>query len=205
MNDYIKSIRNLEEKQAVLAEAVDALYANLAEKQYALQEAKDRYAQALANLALAEADYDRLKPRPSITVSDSFSENDVADEQEAFLDSLSDSSVFINDFLVNNSRVVRFGKDTLFTQFLSDTVNLIKACPFGNLTIDNPTWYSFNKATLSALKKRANLSLTINFRYKGKKYSFIIPEDYNLDLLQDSNGWYGFMYLMSVFGGHEII
>lgn len=82
---------------------------------------------------------------------------------------------------------------------------MIRENRFGTLTISNPEWYSFDRKTLDALRGRSDMSLTIIFQYMGKKYSFVIPAGFDLDLLQDSDGWYGFMYLNGVFGGQEIV
>ncbi|MBO5209748.1 MAG: hypothetical protein J6B68_10485 [Lachnospiraceae bacterium] len=43
--------------------------------------------------------------------------------------------------------------------------------------------------------------------YLHKRYTFTIPANYgaeNLEALLDENGYCGFMYLLSVFGGSEI-
>ncbi len=107
----------------------------------------------------------------------------------------------------SGSKRIYFARRCSFKYFLDNCSSFIKNCAGGNLTIDcsDLMWFSFNKKTLAALKDNPNLSLTIIFTYNGRKYTFTIPAGYDLDLLQDSNGWYGFMYLKMMFGGEEII
>lgn len=98
---------------------------------------------------------------------------------------------------------------TAVTQFLGNTIDQLKKAPEnGSITIDTEIWTCFNRPVIEALKNRQDVTTTINFRYKGVTYTFTIPAGYGseqLDGLLDENGYCGFMYLVSVFGGQEIV
>ncbi len=167
-----------------------------------LQKAKDAHNLALANLAIAQADYVRLKPQ---TLHSTPATSYEAVQTAADIGSLGD--MVVDEIPGSGSKRIYFARRCSFKYFLDNCSSFIKNCAGGNLTIDcsDLMWFSFNKKTLSALKDNPNLSLTIIFTYNGRKYTFTIPAGYDLDLLQDSNGWYGFMYLKMMFGGEEII
>ena len=174
----------------------------LAGKLENLQKAKDAHNLALANLAIAQADYVRLKPQ---TVHSTLAPSYEAVQTAADIGSLGD--MIVDEIPGSDSKRIYFARRCSFKYFLDNCSSFIKNCAGGNLTIDcsDLMWFSFNKKTLSTLKDNPNLSLTIIFTYNGRKYTFTIPAGYDLDLLQDSNGWYGFMYLKMMFGGEEII
>lgn len=98
---------------------------------------------------------------------------------------------------------------TAVTQFLGNTIDQLgKAPENGNITINTEIWTCFNRRIIEALKNRQDVTTTVNFRYKGVAYTFTIPAGYGseqLDGLLDENGYCGFMYLLSVFGGQEVV
>lgn len=209
----------------------------LAEKQKALSDAKKVYYRALADLAIAQADYDRLKPAPITpaeptvpvvsqpdadlenyvpqyadnsvyAVSHAVWENDAAPAaSQSEYDYDVDAYLAVKDFKETNSGEISFKGRYSFVSFLNTFADIVRKSPHQNLLLDcsNQPWFSLNRKTLEALGSRNNKSLTVTFRYMGKMYTFTIPAGYDLGLLKDSNGWYGFMYLMAVFGGHETV
>ena len=83
-----------------------------------------------------------------------------------------------------------------------------KAYENESITIDTEIWTCFNKSVIEALKNRQDVTTTVNFKYKGTAYTFTIPAGYGseqVDGLLDENGYCGFMYLVSVFGGQEVV
>lgn len=198
-----------ETKLASAAEAKDAADQNLREKTDILamklenlQKAKDTHNLALVNLAIAQADYERFKPQDSHSAPAASYE-----KIETAADAGSLGDVIVTDFSESSSRKVVFAKRCSLKYFLENSASFIRGCRSSSLTIDcsDLSWFSFNKKTLAALQENPDLSLTIIFTYNGRKYTFTIPAGYDLNLLQDANGWYGFMYLKMVFGGKEII
>lgn len=93
-------------------------------------------------------------------------------------------------------------------QFIKDTVKQLDKAPAnGSVTISTDIWTCFDKNVIEALKSRQDVTLTVNFKYKHTDYTFTIPAGYGaeaLDALPDGNGYCGFMYLLSVFGGGEV-
>lgn len=61
----------------------------------------------------------------------------------------------------------------------------------------------FTKEMLELLAANPDVSYEIHYRYQGKRYVLVIPAGADLGSLQDSNGYYGFRYLDSIFGGYE--
>ncbi|MCM1264526.1 MAG: hypothetical protein NC313_17575 [Butyrivibrio sp.] len=192
---------NAEVRKTAADEAVVEKEAVLADKNAVLTSAKKAYTLAVANLAIAQADYDRLKPaKPSYTVSNAVSDDSDNDTYE-----LNNNYVHIEN--ASSGRVASFSKNCTFKFFLSRLESIAKENNTGSLTIDCSTapWFSISVKQLNAIKERTGGELTVIFSYKGKKYTFTIPADYDFSKLQDSRGWYGFMYLKHMFGGHEIV
>lgn len=93
-------------------------------------------------------------------------------------------------------------------KFIKDTVNQVEKAPAnGNIIVSTEIWTCFNRSVIEALKSRQDVTITVNFVYKHTGYTFTIPAGYGveaLDVLPDENGYCGFMYLLSVFGGGEV-
>ncbi len=61
----------------------------------------------------------------------------------------------------------------------------------------------FTKKMMQLLADNSHLNYEIHFRYQGKGYVVTIPAGYDYSQLKDTNGYYGFRYLQSIFGGYE--
>ena len=61
----------------------------------------------------------------------------------------------------------------------------------------------FTQDMLKQLAANPNVNYEIHYRYQGKRYVVVIPAGTDYSKLQDSNGYYGFRYLDSIFGGYE--
>ena len=61
----------------------------------------------------------------------------------------------------------------------------------------------FTQDMLKQLAANSNVNYEIHDRYQGKRYVVVIPAGTDYSQLKDSNGYYGFRYLDSIFGGYE--
>ena len=61
----------------------------------------------------------------------------------------------------------------------------------------------FTQDMLKQLAANSNVNYEIHYRYQGKRYVVVIPAGPDYSQLKDSNGYYGFRYLDSIFGGYE--
>ena len=61
----------------------------------------------------------------------------------------------------------------------------------------------FTQGMLKQLAANPNVNYEIHYRYQGKRYVVVIPAGTDYRQLKDSNGYYGFRYLDSIFGGYE--
>ena len=61
----------------------------------------------------------------------------------------------------------------------------------------------FTQDMMNLLASNATVNYEIHYLYKGKRYVVVIPAGTDFSKLQDSNGYYGFRYLDSIFDGYE--
>lgn len=61
----------------------------------------------------------------------------------------------------------------------------------------------FTQDMLEQLAANPGVNYEIHYRYQGKRYVLVIPAGTDYSKLQDSDGYYGFRYLDSIFGGYE--
>lgn len=61
----------------------------------------------------------------------------------------------------------------------------------------------FTQGMLKQLAANPNVNYEIHYRYQEKRYVVVIPAGTDYSQLKDSNGYYGFRYLDSIFGGYE--
>lgn len=97
---------------------------------------------------------------------------------------------------VANSAYAKFNKDAVQT--------IDKASVNGTVTISTPLWVSFHKSVIETLKGRPDVTVVLNYRFKGERYTLTIPAGADLDVLEESEGYYGFRYLDTVFAGRKI-
>lgn len=97
---------------------------------------------------------------------------------------------------------------TAVGQLVKDIIGKIEKAPAGGtVTVDTETLTCFNRAVMEALKARQDVTVIVNFKYEGAYYTFTVPAGYGADRLEalpDENGYCGFMYLVTVFGGTGI-
>ena len=61
----------------------------------------------------------------------------------------------------------------------------------------------FTQEMLKQLAANPNVNYEIHYRYQGQRYVVVIPAGTDYSQLKDSNGYFGFRYLDSIFGGYE--
>lgn len=95
--------------------------------------------------------------------------------------------------------------DPDYYAFNNDNINLIKkAEPGSTLVIDTSCWVSFHKSVYMAISARADIAVTINYKYQGKYYTVTIPAGADVMSLINEEGFCGFRNLDAAFGGSEI-
>ena len=90
-------------------------------------------------------------------------------------------------------------------KYVENVLEQLSAIPTdGKVIIDTKDWHCFNKTLAEKIADRKDVSVTINYKYQGKKYEVTIPAGSDIVSLLDENGFVGFRYLDAVFGGKEI-
>lgn len=91
---------------------------------------------------------------------------------------------------------------------ISSAVSAIEAGDNGSagtktVVIDTGIWTCFNQKVLDELAKHPNVSLEIHYSYKNVRYVLVIPAGADLEAIRREDGFYGFRYLDSIFGGYQ--
>lgn len=91
---------------------------------------------------------------------------------------------------------------------ISSAVSAIEAGGNGSagtktVVIDTGIWTCFNQKVLDELAKHPNVSLEIHYSYKNVRYVLVIPAGADLEAIRREDGFYGFRYLDSIFGGYQ--
>lgn len=76
-----------------------------------------------------------------------------------------------------------------------------------NVTVVMKTDYftCFTTEMMELLAANPDVNYEIHYRYQGKRYVLIIPAGTDFSSLESSDGYYGFRYLDSIFGGYEVV
>lgn len=82
--------------------------------------------------------------------------------------------------------------------FISETADAIRNAKQTEVVIDTKIWTCFNRTVFEAMKSRPDVTVTVNYIYKGNPYVLSIPAGTNVDLLMDENGYGGFRYIDAV-------
>lgn len=88
--------------------------------------------------------------------------------------------------------------NSAFSAFLKETAKTILDAKQPEVVIDTQIWTGFNKTVFDAIKSRPDVSVTVNFKYKGEPYTVRIPAGTDVNLLMDENGFGGFLYINKV-------
>lgn len=95
--------------------------------------------------------------------------------------------------------------NSAYCVFLKETTETIRSAQTDQVIIDTQHWVSFDKTVLDAIADRRDVTIVVNYKYQGKKYSVTIPCGADVSGLADKDGFCGFRYLDQVFGGMEIL
>lgn len=87
-----------------------------------------------------------------------------------------------------------------FINYIQNAIQKARDEETGKVIIKTDYFSCFTKDMLKLLEDNSDLSYEIHYRYQGKRYVLVIPANADYSQLQDSNGYYGFRYLGSVFG-----
>ena len=90
-----------------------------------------------------------------------------------------------------------------FISYIQNVIQKARDEETGKVIIKTDYFSCFTKDMLKLLEENSDLSYEFHYRYQGKRYVLVIPANADYSQLQDSNGYYGFRYLDSVFGGYE--
>ncbi|MDO4292480.1 MAG: hypothetical protein Q4C65_04520 [Eubacteriales bacterium] len=90
--------------------------------------------------------------------------------------------------------------NTAYAQFNKDAISAIdKAAANATVTLKTNMWVSFYDSVIDMMKKRPDVTVVVNYFYKGTRYVMTIPAGADLSALQASEGYYGFRYLDGFF------
>lgn len=85
----------------------------------------------------------------------------------------------------------------VFLKKSAETIN--NAAAGENVVITTNRWISFNDEVFDAIAARPDVTITLNFKYKGEKYTMTIPGGAQLDSLLSEDGFCGFLNLATVY------
>lgn len=90
---------------------------------------------------------------------------------------------------------------TACATFMENTADAILATTQKEVVADTRLWLCLNQKVTDALQTRQDVSLTLNYTYRGIRYTVTIPAGTNASELLDENGYCGFRYLDSLYNG----
>lgn len=112
-------------------------------------------------------------------------------------DATADSDALSVDQCVKCGAVNRFEMipNSAYAAFLEESANKIVNTKQAEVVIDTRIWTSFNRTVFNAIQSRPDVSVTVNYLYKGEEYTLNIPSGIDVSLLMDENGYGGFRYI----------
>ena len=90
---------------------------------------------------------------------------------------------------------------TACASFMQNTADAIRKATTNEVLVDTRLWTCLDKRVTDALLERKDVSLTINYSYRGTRYTVTIPAGTNAAELLDENGYCGFRYLDLLYHG----
>lgn len=88
--------------------------------------------------------------------------------------------------------------------FLQSTADAIRHTKADKVIVDTELWTCLDKRITDALSEHRDVSLTINYKYQGTKYTVTIPAGTDASELLDENGYCGFRYLDLLYNGSAL-
>ena len=65
-------------------------------------------------------------------------------------------------------------------------------------------WVSFDESVIRAITERKDVTVQLDYRWKGKQYLLVIPAGETREIMTDENGFCGFRSLDLYFPGEEV-
>ena len=128
-------------------------------------------------------------PNPNPGDNNSNSENTTSDNNE-----------YVFEFVEPVVIVVPEGQ-----KYVDDVMEQLATVPTdGKVVIDTKDWYCFNRTLAEKVTSMKDITVTIKYKYQGKRYEVTIPAGSDVVSLLGETGFVGFRYLDLVFGGREI-
>lgn len=128
-----------------------------------------------------------VQPNPTPENNDSNSNNNTDNDKEY---------VFVEPVVI----VVPEGQ-----KYVEDVLAQLEKVPTdGKVVIDTKDWYCFNRTMAEKVTNMKDVTVTIKYKYQGKRYEVTIPAGSDVVSLLGETGFVGFRYLDLVFGGREI-
>lgn len=90
---------------------------------------------------------------------------------------------------------------TACASFQQSTADAIRHAKADKVIVDTELWTCLDKRITDALSERRDVSLTINYKYQGTKYTVTIPAGTDASEMLDENGYCGFRYLDLLYNG----
>lgn len=95
--------------------------------------------------------------------------------------------------------------NSAYAKFNKDAIEAIDKAPLnGTVVIKTDMWVSFYASVIDMLKSRPDVTVNLNYFYKGTRYTMTIPAGADLSVLVEADGFYGFRYLDIFFPGQEV-
>lgn len=88
--------------------------------------------------------------------------------------------------------------NSAYAAFLKETVNSIQSVQSGEVIVRTDRWMSFDRTVFEAIKSRPEVTVMVQYQYRGENCSFTIPKGTDVDLLMDENGYGGFRYIEGI-------
>lgn len=85
--------------------------------------------------------------------------------------------------------------NSAYATFLRETTDLILNAQSQEAIITTDRWMSFNRAVFEAMMNRPEITVIVNYQYKGETNTLIIPAGADVELFMDESGFGGFRHM----------
>lgn len=98
---------------------------------------------------------------------------------------------------------VQKAAEKLNSDFVADITKAVQGAD-GNTAVIRTNYFTcFTQEMMETIMAHPEVGYEIHYCYQGKRYVLTIPVGADFSSLESSNGYYGFRYLDSIFGGYE--
>lgn len=107
-----------------------------------------------------------------------------------------------NQYVVDEPVVIIVPEGQVYVDNVMEQLSMVPTD--GKVVIDTKDWYCFNRTLAEKVTNMEDVTVTIKYKYQGKRYEVTIPAGSDVVSLLGETGFVGFRYLDAVFGGREI-